>query len=180
MKRFHALILAKGSSRRLKNKNTLDFHGKPMFLVNVEKCLRNFEKVYVSSDDRWILKMASQAGAIAIHRDESLCGETPNIPCYRHAILKMPDADGIVAIQANSPTLDVNTITMVKKFMELGVPEVMTCHEDYSIYGSVWAVSKERLADYGDPYDPHPEVLIMDKSVDVHNLADYEKALCQQ
>jgi CMP-N-acetylneuraminic acid synthetase len=51
MRKISALILAKSDSRRLPKKNTLDFNGVPMFLVNVIKCVEIFDKTYVSSDD---------------------------------------------------------------------------------------------------------------------------------
>src|SRR3990167_5334336 len=140
-KLFAALILAKSHSKRLPGKNTLDFHGDPMFLVNVKKCLSLFEKVYVSTNDYDIYKKAILVGAEAIIRGEELCGDTPNIPVYQHAMKQMPDIDGIVAVQSNSPTVDPRIIKTIKIVMEEGAQEVMTCHSDRKIYGSVWALS---------------------------------------
>lgn len=148
-----------------------------MFLNNVEKCLNLFPKVYVSSDDSEILFHSWNAGAITIERGPELCGETPNIPVYQHALEQMRDVDAIVAVQANSPTLDSNLIAVAKRLMEMGVPEVMTCHPDYSIYGSIWALSTQKLKNYGDPYNPQPDILIKDESVDIHNEDDLAKAL---
>jgi len=86
-----------------------------MFLVNVEKCLRVFDDVYVSSDSEEILKITKDAGAKPILRGVELCGDTPNIPVYRHAIEQMGDVDGIVAVQANSPTIPAEIIRRTKK-----------------------------------------------------------------
>jgi CMP-N-acetylneuraminic acid synthetase len=184
-----ALVLAKGESKRLRGKNTKDFHGEPMFLVNVKKCLRIFDEVYVSSDDNEILNLARMAGARPIWRDEELCGETPNITVYKHATREMGDVDGIVAVQACSPTVAPHVILKVKQLLELGVNEVMTSHpveknnsyhaRTYPLYGSVWGLSKWKLENYGDPYDPEPEVLVVDNSVDIHTYDDYQKALRQ-
>lgn len=150
-----------------------------MFLVNVEKCLKIFEKVYVSSDSDWILDEATRIGAIGIKRGEDLCGDTPNIPVYQHALQFMGDIKGIVAVQANSPTVEPNIIALAKDLLEKGVSEVMTCHVDYRIYGSVWAVNTEKLRTYGNPFKPFPQVLIVDKSVDIHREKDYNDALRQ-
>src|SRR3990167_10339966 len=139
-----ALILAKSQSNRLPNKNTLMFHGKPMFLVNVEKCLGIFEKVYVSSDSDEILKQAEDIGAIGIKRGEELCGEVPNIPVYQHAFTFMDNPDFIVAVQANSPTVKEEVICRVKDFMDSGSSEVITVHGGGKLYGSVWALSRDR------------------------------------
>lgn len=177
MAKFHALILAKGKSKRLRSKNTLDFHGEPMFAVNVRKCLALFDKVYVSSDDAEILKYADKLGAIPIYRSESLCGDAPNIPVYRHAVQFMADCDGIVAVQANSPTVGISIIENVRKQLEDGAPEVITINSDGSIYGSVWGMTLGRLAEYKDFYNPKPEVKVVDDSVDIHTKDDYKKAL---
>jgi len=168
-----ALILAKGKSKRLKNKNKLKFKGEPMFVKNLRKCITIFDEVYVSSDDMEILHLAKYHGAIPISRGEELCGDTPNIPVYQHALWVMPDIDFLVAVQANSPTIDKNIIANVKHIMELGANEVMTCDENYDIYGSVWAMTKDRLENYLDPYNPQPDILIVDKSTDIHTQEDF-------
>lgn len=177
MLKIVALILAKSKSQRLAEKNTRDFHGIPLFLVNVEKCRQIFEKVYVSSDGQEILRLAKEAGAIPIERGEDLCGDVPNIPVYKHAVKKMSQPDIIVAVQANSPTISPNIISLVKKVMESGADEVMTCAPNYSIYGSVWGIRVDKLRNYGDPYRPKPSVLIVDSSVDIHTERDYIQAL---
>ena len=180
MSKSVALLLVKAHSNRLPQKNTRDFNGKPMFLVNVEKCLKLFEEVYVSSDSDEIINQATRVGAIGIKRPDDLCGDTPNIPVYRHAMRYMGYVDNIIAVQANSPTVDINTIALVKRMMEdFGIEEIMTCHPDYSIYGSVWGIYKYRLTNYGDPYHPTPDVLVVDNSVDIHTQEDYEAALKQ-
>lgn len=186
-----ALIIAKGKSNRLPKKNLRNFNGKPMFLWNVEKCLNLFTRVYVSSDDPEILMEAWQAGAIRIERDKSLCTDTiPNIPVYQHALERMGEnVQAIVAVQANSPTIDQNLIAVAKGLMEIGTPELMTVHpivRGYSyhsqlfyIYGSIWGIRGDVLKEYGDPYKPNPKVLIEDPSVDIHDEADVVDALAQ-
>lgn len=173
------LICAKGKSQRLPEKNRRLFNGTPLFLVNTKKCLRIFSRVYVSSDDPWILEEAEWAGAIPIKRGEELCGDTPNIPVYQHALQFMNGVDGIVAVQSNSPTIDSKLIETAKELLEKGFKEVMTMHEDGKIYGSLWCLSRDRLINYKDFYKPNPDVLILDKSIDIHNESDWNQALCQ-
>jgi len=185
-----ALILAKRHSNRLPNKNLLEVDGKPMFLVNVEKCLEIFEDVYVSSDSNEILQMAREAGAKTIKRGDELCGEVPNITVYQHALKHMGDVEGVVAVQANSPQVDSKAILLAKGLLEFGVQEIMASHpvkhnKDYhkqsaKIYGSIWALSRERLEQYEDPYKPEPGVLITDTSVDIETKDEYNKVIqCQ-
>lgn len=150
-----------------------------MFLHAVEKCLKIFDEVYVSSDSQEILDQAKHAGAKTILRSEELCGDTPNIPAYQHAYSCMGQPDGIVAVQANSPTVPEQVIYLAKSLLEMGVDEVMSCHTDYQIYGSVWGLSAKKLLDYGNPYEPKPNILIQDNSVDIHTQDDLERALNQ-
>ena len=175
----YALLLAKTDSKRLPGKNEKIFYGEPMWKVNTRKCLELFDKVFVSSNGIELLHEAWEMGAIPIEREKELCGDTPNIPVYQHALEKMGDADSIVAVQVNSPTIASQLIEVAKVMMESGVPELMTCHKDYSIYGSVWGIQVNKLKNYGDPYKPTPWALLVDNSVDIHTQEDYEKALRQ-
>jgi len=149
-----------------------------MFLVNVKKCLKLFKYVFVSSDDLSILNQAQRVGARPILRGEKLCGDCPNIPVYQHALASMPEVKGIVAVQANSPTIKEDIIKQVIKLMRWN-NEVMTCHKDGSIYGSVWAIKIKLLQNYGDPYKPNPDKLVYDDSIDIHTEEDYKLALKQ-
>ena len=175
MQKSVGLILAKGESKRLPNKNVMMFCGKPMFLWNVERSLSIFDKTYVSSDNIYILNLAERLGAIPITRSRGLCGDTPNITVYKHA-QKTMKADIIIALQANSPTIEYGVIEMARELMCMMTPEMMTCDEKYKIYGSVWGISRERLETYRDPYKPTPDILLLDESVDIHDMKDFKKA----
>ncbi len=150
-----------------------------MFAWNMLKCLKIFSRTYVSSDDNFILDYAEEKGAIPIKRPKELCGDVPNILVYQHAIQFMNGVDGIVAIQANSPTINAKLIIYAKRFLEKKGQEFMTSHKDGSIYGSIWALSIDRLNNYKDPYKPKPEKMILDESVDIHDYEDFLSALNQ-
>lgn len=148
-----------------------------MYLSNVRKCLKLFEHVYVSSDSEEILDTVENLGAIGILRSQHLCGECPNIPVYHHAIGFMHPTNAIVAVQANSPTIEPVIIEKVKNYMEEGVDEVMTCHPDGELYGSVWGLSMKKLKEYKDPRNPMPNILVVDKSLDIHDITDYNQII---
>lgn len=177
------LLIAKGTSKRLPGKNLKDFHGKPTFLWNVEKCVKIFDKVYVSSDSDEVLALAEKARAIPIKRGEELCGDVPDIEVYQHAYQQMGNVMGIVAVHANNPTIQPLLIERVKYLIELGSPEVMTCYPmthgtDYHaqhnrINGSIRGMSTERLLRYPDPYKPDPEILIVDNSTEIETEESY-------
>ena len=52
------LILARGGSKRIKNKNIIDFCGKPLINHAIEKSLKITNNVYVRSDCEKILKIS--------------------------------------------------------------------------------------------------------------------------
>lgn len=183
------LLLVKQHSKRLPGKNTKDFNGKQMFLWNLEKCRTILDRVYVSSDSNDILLTALHNGAIPIQRGAELCGDVPDIPVYQHALRCMGDVDGVVAVHANNPTVGPGIILAVRKMLEMGFDEVMTCHpveknknyhqQGAKIYGSVRGLSKRRIEEYGDPYSPQPQVLVADESVEIETPESYKEALCQ-
>lgn len=165
-------MLVKSESSRLPNKNTLPLNGEPMWQINAKKCLRLFKEVYISTDSEDIANDARYIGAIPIKRGKELCGDTPNIEVYKHA-LQYINADKIVAVQANSPQLNISIIKDIRDLMERGYNEIMTCHRDFSIYGSVWALTRDLIEDHPDPFNPMPEVLFVDDSIDIHTKEDY-------
>ena len=158
-----------------------------MFLINLEKGLRLFDRVYVSSDSLEILRLAEANGAVPILRGQNLCGDTPDIPVFQDALRCMEDADGLVAIHVNNPTIDKNLIAMVKKCLEMGAQEVMTCHpmtylDEYKlqhnkVYGSIRGMTRERLENYRDPYEPEPDILLVDTSLEIETQEDYDRCL---
>ena len=179
------LIIAKKHSRRLKGKNFRDFCGKPMFIWNLEKCLKIFDEVYVSSDYDYILEESKKLGAIPIKRPKELCkSDVMNIPVYRHAFKHMGNPDIIVTVRVDSPTIKAEVIKRAKEFMEnYGYSELLTVYpadqNGRRAYGAVWALTKKRLKDTKDVMNPEPEILIVDDSVDIHTEEDLAKAVEQ-
>ncbi|MEK7164989.1 MAG: hypothetical protein AAB779_03510 [Patescibacteria group bacterium] len=179
-----ALIIAKKESKRLPGKNYRDFHGKPMFVWNLEKCLSLFDKVYVSSDYDFILEESKKLGAIPIERPAELCqSNVPNIPVYQQALRFMEKADIIVAVKADSPTTRPEIVQRIKELMEkYNYNEIMTTYpiqgykDKNCLYGSVWALKREKLENYPDPWQPEPELLIVDTAIDIHTEEDFKKA----
>lgn len=69
-----SIIPAKGSSRRLPNKNIMDFHGKPLLCWTIEASLnsKNIAQTLVTSEDDNILDIAKKAGSKIIKRPNKL------------------------------------------------------------------------------------------------------------
>lgn len=173
------LLGAKLHSKRLPNKAWKMMGGIPMFEHNVIKGVGLFDKMYVSSDDYALLNRSEKLGAIPILRTDPKLMEAPNIDYYLHALQFMDNPEAIVALQVNSPTIKTKIISDIKELMERGYEEVKTCHEDYSDYGSVWAIRTDKIKNYPDPYNAKPSVWIKDPSVDIHTQEDLDEALKQ-
>lgn len=173
-----ALIIAKKNSKRLLRKNFLDFCGRPMFEWNIIKAQKLFKEVYFSSDSLFMLKEAKKLGAIAIKRPKKLAlDNVPSVPVFQHALQFMHRPDIIVSIQPNSPTVKPKIIKTAKELMEnYHFREFMTVHRNFKIYGSVWAMTRKRLKNYGNSYHHKPECMLVDDSIDIHNKADFLKA----
>ena len=64
-KKFLCLILARGNSTRLKNKNILNFYGKPLiyYTIKAKKRPKIFDKIIVSTDNKKIAKISKEFGA---------------------------------------------------------------------------------------------------------------------
>ena len=186
MKRIALLTIAKGDSKRLKNKNKLIYKNKPMFLWNIEKGLSISKDYYFNSDDNEMISRASKLGLKIIKREKKLMGhEIPSRLIFKSCLDKIPKKfDGILHIQANSPNLDKNLIKCALKIMSLdNINEILTCDENYNQYGSLWGITRKRIKEYNMNKNIHdrkvikPDCLILDNSIDIHTLKDFKLSL---
>jgi CMP-N-acetylneuraminic acid synthetase len=65
-KKIIAIIPARGGSRRIKNKNIINFNGKPMLIqtLDVVKKCKYIDKIVVSTESKKILKVANKEGVV--------------------------------------------------------------------------------------------------------------------
>ena len=118
-----AIILARGGSKEIPNKNIMKFCGKPLLVWSIEhaKKASGISSVWVSSDSEKILKTAKKAGANIIKRPKNLARDTStSVSGYIHAINRIEKKgkiDIIVALQATSPLREFKDIENgLKKF----------------------------------------------------------------
>ena len=75
--RIVAIILARGGSKGLPNKNILSFCGKPLLGWTIEHCFGGgIDDVFLSSDSDEILAVGEDFGARPIKRPESISNDT--------------------------------------------------------------------------------------------------------
>ncbi len=94
-----AIVLARSSSKRIKNKNIIDFFNKPMLAYPIEAVLNSklFEKVFISSDSMEYVHIAKNYGASFLNlRPEVLADDmatTLEVMAYHMKELKLKDED---------------------------------------------------------------------------------------
>ncbi|GGY76449.1 acylneuraminate cytidylyltransferase family protein [Marinobacter zhanjiangensis] len=110
MNRIFAFVFARGGSKGLPGKNLLPLGGIPLIghSINIAKALPQVEKVFVSTDDAEIKKVAEQYGAEVIDRPAELAGDkSPEWDAWRHAIRYLEEAgeefDIFLSLPATSP-----------------------------------------------------------------------------
>lgn len=109
MKNF-AFIFARGGSKGLPGKNIKPLAGKPLLQYSIDTALASpsIDKVFVSTDDTDIARVAIESGAILIERAAELATDTsPEWLSWRHAIEWVNEHygtfDGFVSLPATSP-----------------------------------------------------------------------------
>lgn len=108
------IIPARGSSKRLKNKNIYPLLGKPLILYTIEEALKSgiFEKIVVSTDSEEIKKISLEKGIIVIERPKKLSGDrAKTISAVFHVLKKLKEEfDYIFLLQPTSPLRDKEDI----------------------------------------------------------------------
>jgi len=108
--RVDAVILARGGSKGLPNKNIVEFCGKPLLWWTIRNCLESelIQNVWVSSDSPKILEVARQSDALPIDRPANLSDDFASSEvAWLHAVEFIESdsnkVDAILAPQVTSP-----------------------------------------------------------------------------
>ena len=124
---FVALIPARGGSKGLKKKNLYPVNNKPLISWTIESAIssRYLEKIFVSSDDKSILEIASKEGVNCIERPANLAADTSSMESVIMHSIEQIDKQGIgfkylILLQPTSPLRDSKDIDLAcKKFIQL-------------------------------------------------------------
>ncbi len=179
------LMIAKSTSNRLPGKNTLEFNKQPMYMYTLEKCFRMNLPIILDSNDTSILENAkSKYPQIRIHnRPINLQGDDiPSVPIFQQIVKDMSLQDYyILNIQANSPSIKMSTLrSCINIMLYCNVDELLTIYETRRNNGSIWGFSPSRLLNYGDPYIHKPDHFVIDDSIDIHTLEDFQQSIDQE
>jgi CMP-N,N'-diacetyllegionaminic acid synthase len=112
-----AIIIARGGSKGIPNKNIIDFFGKPLIAWTIDACIKGgIQSVWVSSDSSEILGISKKYGAKTIKRPKKFSGdESSSESAWIHAIEYLnknfnKTADWIFAPQVTSPLTEPKDI----------------------------------------------------------------------
>jgi CMP-N-acetylneuraminic acid synthetase len=113
----YAFIFARGGSKGLPRKNVKLLAGKPLIQYSIDVALASpsIDKVFVSTDDMEISRVAKDLGATVINRpDELASDDSPEWLSWRHAINWVVDNygqfDGFISLPATSPLRSVEDV----------------------------------------------------------------------
>jgi N-acylneuraminate cytidylyltransferase len=130
-----AIILARGGSKGIPNKNLINICGKPLLSWTIENCLNAdlVNDIWVSSDSEEILDLSKRSGANTILRPANISGDTSSSESgWIHAVNYIEEKTGkvdcIIAPQATSPlrtALDINL--GIKSFFDGGYDSLFSC-----------------------------------------------------
>lgn len=110
--KYPCIILARGGSKGIPNKNLVDFCGQPLLAWSILQALQAnaVDQVYVSSDSDEILSIAADYGAIAVKRPDELSTDlSSSESALLHALeyisgtYPRTNLENIIFLQATSP-----------------------------------------------------------------------------
>jgi CMP-N-acetylneuraminic acid synthetase len=136
-KSFLAVILARGGSKRLPQKNILNLNGKPLVSWSIEAGLKSkyIDKVVVSSDDMEILEISKSCGAEIISRPSFLASDnSTTFDSIKHAIENFAKYDYIILLQPTSPLRDEKHIDEAIELLDKKNADaiISVCEMDHS------------------------------------------------
>jgi CMP-N,N'-diacetyllegionaminic acid synthase len=114
-----AIILARGGSKGIPQKNIIDFCGKPLMAWTIENCIHGgATSVWVSSDSDEILEVGEKFGGRSIKRPDSISDDfATSESAWLHAIDIIEDQtsetiDWVLAPQVTSPLRESKDIKL--------------------------------------------------------------------
>ena len=150
MKKIHSIILARGNSKGIKNKNMIRVNGKPLIYWSIIRSLKSkkIDYTWVSSDSDKILNYSKKIGANIIKRPKKISNDTASSESgWRHAIKnieKKYNIDFVVGIQPTSPIRATDDFDKALKIYFLKkLDTLFTCSKLKDFF--IWKEQKNRL-----------------------------------
>ncbi len=154
-KKVIAIIPARGGSKRIPDKNMVDFNGKPLIAWTINAAIESglFEKIVVSTDSEEIAEVAKKyGGEVPFLRDTAADDHSPVSEATLRTILQLEEAgefyDEVVQLFAVCPLRNSqDIIDSYNFFIDKKAPFVLSCFK-YVWMNPWWAIS---LNDQNEP-----------------------------
>ena len=124
-KNYHSIILARGESKGIKNKNLRKINNKPLIYWSILKSLnsKKIHHTWVSSDSKKILNYSRKNGASIIKRPKKFAkDDSSSESAWLHGIKYLKkqglNVDNIIGIQPTSPIRSSKDFDMAIKIFE--------------------------------------------------------------
>lgn len=148
-KKFYSIILAKGNSERIKNKNLYSINGKPLLQYSIEHALNSkfISKTFISSESQEIKNFCKKFNTSFIKRPSNLCKKkSTSEEALIHAIknitkyFELPDY--IVFLQPTSPYRGKKDIDQsIQKILRLKIDSIFSA----SLYKNhIWNLDNKK------------------------------------
>lgn len=139
-----AIILARGGSKGIKNKNIIKINNKPLIYWSIKVCLRakNIKSVWVSSDSDKILNVAKKLGSNIIKRPKNISGDNSSSEkAWHHSIeyinKNFYNVDTVIGIQPTSPIRAKGVLDQgIRKYYKEKLDSMFTAKE--VLHNNIW------------------------------------------
>ena len=154
----YAIIPARGGSKTIPKKNIKLLAGKPLIYYSIEhaKQSKKVDKVFVSSDDDQILKIAYQYGAKIIKRPDYLSGDiTMPDTAIVHALLDIFKSENVIPqyvlmLQPTSPLRNIKNIdNAIKAVKSKNFNSSISAARTHHLFWTKEKNSEEWISNYG-------------------------------
>ena len=129
------VILARGGSKGIPNKNIIKINGKPLIQYSIDALIQsNCGPIFVSTNDRQIANVSKSLGANIINRPDDLATDiSTSESALLHAV-NFIDADIIIFVQPTSPLIEA-------KYINEGLEKLDKYDSVFSVFEDHWLPS---------------------------------------
>ena len=145
-----AIIPARGGSKGIPGKNIKKINGIPLIAYPIIESIKSkfIDKIYVSTDDDNIAKVALDYGATIIRRPSYLAeDDSLDIDVMKHAVNELYDKNDIVHLRATTPMINSTILDRAIKFfydnpsstsLRSGHESPETAYKSFKLNGTHW------------------------------------------
>ena len=162
---YHSIILARGGSKGIKNKNLQILNGKPLIYWSIKKSLecKKISKTWVSSDSEKILNLSKNFGANIIKRPRIYSKDSSSSEsAWEHAIKYINKekkiCNYVVGIQPTSPLRDAKDFERGINIFEKNKLDSLFTSLKINDY-FIWFYKKKLLANYDYSNRPRRQII---------------------